>query len=133
MSGAHIAIAARRRRQRQHQAQEEETMNHLNTRGLDDQWEFKIIRATTGIFKNRANLAAILEEEALAGWELVELFDNHRIRLKRPTSQRRKDIQLPAGMDPYRTQVGITEGVLAVGITAAVLAVGLGVAILFLV
>ena len=133
MSGAHIAIAARRRRQRQHHEQEEETMNHINMQGHEDQWEFKIIRATTGIFKQRANLAAILEEEALAGWELVELFDNHRIRLKRPISQRRKDPQLPTGMDPYRTQIGITEGALAVVIMGVVLAVGLAVAVLFLV
>ncbi len=129
MSGAHIALTAARHRQQIEQ--EEETMTHYTQEDLEGRWEFKIVRSSTGAFKNRAKLAALLEEESLAGWEMVELFDNHRIRLKRPISDRRKDSQLPPGMDPYRTQVGFAEGPLVAAIIGVVLALGLGVALFF--
>lgn len=129
MSGAHIAIAAARHRKQIQE--EEETMTLYTQDDLAGHWEFKIIRSSTGAFKNRAKLAALLEEEALAGWEMVELFDHNRVRLKRLSSDRRKDGQLPPGLDPYRTQVGLAEGPLVAAIIGAILAVGLGVALLF--
>lgn len=57
-----------------------------------------------------------LEEEAQAGWTLVEKFDNSRIRLKRPAAARQQDAQ--GTFDPYRTSVGISEvgfGALIIG------------------
>jgi hypothetical protein len=50
---------------------------------------------------------AILEEEARAGWKLVEKFDDSRLRLKRPTSARNLDATLD--FDPHRTWVGMSQ------------------------
>jgi hypothetical protein len=49
----------------------------------------------------------ILDEEASAGWLLVEKFDDGRLRLKRPASARANDQLL--SVDPYRTYIGYTE------------------------
>ena len=58
------------------------------------------------------------EEEAIASWQLVEKFDKNRVRFKRPTSAQKRDAMLPPGVNPYRTQYGISEGQLAVRILA---------------
>jgi len=65
------------------------------------------------------------------GWELVEKFDDGRLRFKRPAASRRKDAMLPAGYDPYRTRYGISEAALALwivtiimGLTGILVAVG---------
>jgi hypothetical protein len=100
MSGAHIARAARRRRQRF--KREEEAMTSYTPQDLEG-WEFKIIR---GAFRDPEFLAAVLDQEALAGWELVETFDKYRLRLKRRVEARHRDADLPGGIDPYRTQYG---------------------------
>ena len=80
--------------------------------------EYKIIRSSTGAFKDPTKFRAALDEEARAGWELVEKLDNSRARLRRSTKFRKNDAGL--GQDPYRTQVGISEGALAIGIVAGV-------------
>ena len=80
--------------------------------------EYKIIRSATGAFKDPAKFRAALDEEARAGWELVEKLDNSRARLRRSTECRKDDARL--GQDPYRTQVGIGEGALTIGIVAGV-------------
>ncbi len=87
--------------------------------------EYKIIRSATGAFKDPAKFRAALDEEARAGWELVEKLDNSRARLRRSTDVRKRDAEL--GQDPYRTQVGMGEAAFAVSIAVAVL---LGVALL---
>ena len=56
----------------------------------------------------------ICQEEARAGWELMEKFDNNRIRFKRRTDKRRSDQHL--NIDPYRTSVGMGEGQLVITI-----------------
>jgi len=81
-------------------------------------WEFKILRAGTARFKDPLALRATLSEEAQAGWELVEKFDNHRLRLKRSTRWREKDSDLV--FDPYRTYVGMSPNALAGWIVAGV-------------
>ncbi|MGL4549708.1 MAG: hypothetical protein ACRC33_00865 [Gemmataceae bacterium] len=81
--------------------------------------EYKIIRSATGAFKDPAQFRAALDEEARAGWELVEKLDNSRARLRRQTECRKRDAEL--GQDPYRTQVGMSETTLAISIMAAVL------------
>jgi hypothetical protein len=60
----------------------------------------------------------VLQEEARAGWSLVEKFDNQRIRLKRPHGAKASDQQL--SFDPYRTTIGMSEGRLALVILSIV-------------
>src|SRR5437762_4775739 len=83
-------------------------MTPYHPQDLTGDWEFKILRSMTGAFGRPEKLKAILEEEAKAGWILIEKFDNGRIRLKRPASARGGDAAL--GFDPYRTYAGISEG-----------------------
>ena len=102
MSGAAAAAAAARIRR------EEEEMTPYTHDDLSEDWEFKILRSNTGAFKKPAVLNQVLAEEAQAGWVLVEKFDNNRIRLKRPASASKS--HMDAGIDPYRTYVGLSEG-----------------------
>ena len=83
--------------------------------------EYKIIRSATGAFKDPAKFRAALDEEARAGWELVEKLDNSRARLRRSTECRQRDAEL--GQDPYRTQVGMSEIALALSIVVPILVV----------
>ncbi len=101
-AGAAAAAAAARRLR-----QEEEEMTPYAKQDLDEGWEFKIIRSATNTFRDPQKLKAILDEEARAGWVLLEKFDNQRVRLKRPASARAGDAAL--GFDPYRTQVGMSD------------------------
>ena len=80
--------------------------------------EYKIIRSATAGFRDPARFRAALDEEARAGWELVEKLDNSRARLRRSTECRKGDAGL--GQDPYRTHVGISESALTIGILVAV-------------
>jgi hypothetical protein len=116
------AAAARRRREQQ----EEEDMTGYGSDELSG-WEFKIVRSTTGRFKNPAIIRQVLEEEARAGWELHEKFDDSRIRFKRRVEKRQGDAAL--GYDAYRTSYGIKEGTLAMIIIGIVLCVVLAVAL----
>lgn len=109
MTGAHIAahLAAEKKRK------EEEIMTAYRTEDLAGDWEFKIVRSASGAFRNPNVQARVEAEEALAGWTLLEKFDNGRLRFKRPVSARRKDELLPRGFDPYRTTYGLSEGAFA--------------------
>jgi len=80
--------------------------------------EYKIIRSSTGAFKNPAKFKAALEEEARAGWELFEKLDCSRARLRRPTTCRQKDAEL--SQDPYRTNVGVGQGTIAVWVVLGI-------------
>lgn len=118
-AGSTAAIAAAQvaaRRQR-----EEEAMATYSAEDLDGGWEFKFLRSACGEFKHPEKLRAYLDEEARAGWTLVEKFDSGRLRLKRPVSARAKDGTL--GFDAYRTSVGVSEGKLALMIVGIVLLV----------
>ena len=53
-------------------------------------------------FKNTEYVQKLCQEEARAGWELVEKFDNSRLRFKRRVEKRAYDQHLD--VDPYRTQ-----------------------------
>jgi len=83
-------------------------------------WEFKIVRASTRKFKNREFFRATCEEEARAGWEMLEKFDDNRVRLRRKIEHR--DGDLHREIDPYRTLVGISMDHLGFLIAASVLA-----------
>jgi hypothetical protein len=123
-AGASAGAAAAAAEEQRRMAEEEEEMTAYRPDELAQDWEFKIIRSQMGAFRNAERLRQILEEEARSGWTLVEIFDNSRVRLKRPTSARERDGKL--GLDPYRIYVGPTPAAIAltvVGIVFAVLAV----------
>ena len=101
---------------------EEENMTGYNKEDLDG-WEFKIVRSTLGRFSNYEKVQEVCRQEAKAGWELVEKFDQYRLRFKRRTDMRSKDQFLDT--DPYRTNIG-GGGKLA-GIIIGVIALAIGV------
>jgi hypothetical protein len=103
-SGSAAAAAAAH----QQLLEEEEFMTKYSAPDLGGDWEFKIVRANTGVFRNPAEFDKLVKEEAQAGWILLEKFDNTRVRFKRPVSARQSDGMLPAGVDPYRTQYGMS-------------------------
>ncbi len=119
-TAAAAAAAARKRK-------EEEEMTPYTKEDLTEGWEFKILRSTTNAFKHPEKMKAALEEEARAGWVLVEKFDEGRIRLKRPAAAKGSDANLD--FDPYRTRVGISEGRLTLIVVLAVLGT-IGIALL---
>ena len=125
VAAAHAAREARRR-----QEQEEEEMTKYTSEDLEQNWEFKIVRAYYPVFRKPEVFQSLLEEEALAGWELVEKLDDRRIRFKRRREARRKDATLPTGIDPYRTQYGTNTNTIGIiiGIISALLVMGLVVA-----
>ena len=129
-SGAAAAAAAAERRRRE--AEEEEEMTPYTSEELAQGWEFKIVRSATGAFKDPAMLRKLLDEEARAGWTLVEKFDNARLRLKRPAAARERDAKLD--FDPYRTWVGPLVNTVAlaivIGLVAAMLLFLIVVAVL---
>ncbi|MCK5124732.1 MAG: hypothetical protein KAR42_00605 [candidate division Zixibacteria bacterium] len=103
-TGAAIAAAAA------HAAKlrkEEEQMTSYNGNDMDG-WEFKIVRANTEYFRKPENLKKVRDEEAQNGWEMVEKFDNNRVRFKRKANRHSGDNL--SGIDPYRTTVGIGNG-----------------------
>ena len=91
-------------------------MTPYQPQDLGGDWEFKILRSVTGTFRKPEKLKEALDQEAKAGWTLVEKFDNTRIRLKRPTSARSGDGAL--GFDPYRAYAGMSEGRFILTLTA---------------
>ena len=101
--GVHVAIQAAIEEQRRRDAEEEQDMTNYTREELDSEWEFKIVRSGSGAFRKPDVLAALLEEEAQAGWEMVEKFDDQRVRFKRLGSARKRDDFLPEYIDPYRT------------------------------
>src|SRR5262249_31654882 len=116
-AAAAAAEASRRR--------EEEEMTPYEPTDLAEDWEFKILRSSTSRFRDPVWLHNVLEQEARAGWRLVEKFDDQRVRLKRPASARKADSSLD--FDPHRTWVGMSPNRYAMLVVVA--AVG-GVAIL---
>jgi hypothetical protein len=89
------------------------------------EWEYKIVRSKRPIFGNPATFAQLCREEALAGWILLEKFDNRRVRFKRP-SHLREDLD-PASLpfDPYRTRYRAPWNPRLLGGLAALLAVAI--------
>jgi hypothetical protein len=119
-NGSAAAAAAHRRL-----LEEEEEMTHYSAQDLAGEWEFKIVRANLGVFRNPAALEKLVKEEAQAGWILLEKFDNTRVRFKRPVSARRDDYRLPQGADPYRTQYGMNPVWFALILTGVIVGASL--------
>jgi len=127
-AGAGSAAAAAAARARMQEEEEKLTTYHKDDM---DGWEFKIIRSYQKYFKKPENLRKIREEEARAGWEMVEKFDDYRVRFKRRIDKRQND-QFLKDIDPYRTQVGLSSGRLAaIIIWVSILVVGLILGMVF--
>jgi hypothetical protein len=114
---------------------EEEEMTQYTQDDLDHDWEFKIVRSNTDVFRKREVLDRLLEEEARAGWIMLEKLDDSRIRFKRPRRARAQDAYLPPGVDPYRTHYGAISSqqviiLLTVVGLALFLALGVGMFVL---
>ncbi|HOP07471.1 MAG TPA: hypothetical protein PLF13_09285 [candidate division Zixibacteria bacterium] len=119
-AGAAVAAAAAARKKRAMQ-EEEERLTSYNKEDLEG-WEFKIVRANTRKFRTAEAVKQLCDEEAKAGWELIEKFDDSRIRFKRPVSRRSQDSH--SEIDPYRTLVGLSEGTMVIVILGIIVAVG---------
>ena len=117
-AGAHIAIAAAIK-----QRQEEEEKMGYNQNELETDWEFKILKSASGKFKNYEAVEQVKAEESVAGWVMVEKFDNNRIRFKRSKIAAKNDIHLPPGVDPYRTNYGMSESAVGLAISGVIFAV----------
>jgi hypothetical protein len=113
MSGAHVIIAHAIKKKRQ---EEEEKMGY-NQEELENDWEFKILRSASGKFKKYETVEQVKAEEAVAGWVMVEKFDNNRMRFKRSRKVMEKDMYLPPGVDPYRISYDQSEGAMAIALT----------------
>jgi len=121
--------AAAERRRRELRAAEEESMTDYTRDDIREDWEFKIVRSESGAFRRPEVLERLIEEEAQAGWVMLEKFDDNRVRFKRPRSARARDDFLPDGFDPYRTQYGRLSArpAMLVGVLIGLLALfGLG-------
>ena len=123
-AGATAAAAAARRRRLQRI--EEEQMTGYSKEDLEG-WEFKIVRASSRKFRDPETVRQLCAEEAKAGWEMLEKFDDTRIRFKRSVEHRAHDAYLDG--DPYRTQFGISTSRRELVISAGVV-VALGVLLL---
>lgn len=121
-AAAHAAIKKR--------TQEEEEMTKYTRDELDNDWEFKIVKSVSGKFSKREVVQQVRAEEAVAGWVMVEKFDDNRIRFKRPASAQKNDYNLPPGIDPYRTTYGMSEGALGLSIVGIMIGVGALIALL---
>ena len=102
MTGVIVAAAARAAALNQ----EEEDMAGYASGDMDG-WEFKIVRSNSPRFRRYQDIQKLCREEAEAGWELLEKFDDNRIRFKRRVAKRDDDRYL--NIDPYRTSVGIGQ------------------------
>jgi hypothetical protein len=111
------------------QRQEEEEMTPYTPKDLAEDWEFKILRSNFAAFRNQEKLRAVLDDEKRAGWVLVEKFDDQRIRLKRPAGTKVIQGDFADGYDPYRTTVGMSQGLIVLIILGV--ALGIGAMLLF--
>jgi len=137
-SAALMAVEAEAARVRAAAEAEEERMTPYTPHELTTGCEFKIIRSPRNLFGRQEYRERILAEEGRTGWVLVEVFDNGRIRLRRPRpSGHPEPIE---GYDPYRSllddrtepidpAIRVRQKVLGVG-CLAILAIGAVIAIL---
>ena len=103
------AIFAAKRQQKQRR-EEEETKTPYTEEDLMNDFEFKILRDPLGRFSRENFRSRILQEESAAGWQLVEVFDGGRLRLKRVKDLHASAVPLPTGYDPYRLALRAPPG-----------------------
>lgn len=97
-------------------------------------WEYKIVRASSDLFRNPAIFHKLCREEGEIGWILLEKLDDRRVRFKRPIALRDAPRANLPPFDPYRTHYGPMSNAMtwAVGIvflSAIVLPAVLGYAL----
>ncbi|MGK7905394.1 MAG: hypothetical protein AB4352_29110 [Hormoscilla sp.] len=104
---------------KQNQVEEEEILNQyesnmaqqpqLQVNGSVPQtgdWEYKIVRASSDLFRDPKVFRKLCLEEKQAGWILLEKLDNQRVRFKRHLMGRQATE--PGPIDPYRCHYGPT-------------------------
>lgn len=108
----------RKHQQLQHQEEEERLTPYDPSENLESngkvnpehfhtqEWEYKIVRANTDLFRDGETLQQLCEEEAQAGWIMLEKLDDRRIRFKRLMSLRETLKLETLNFDPYRCQYG---------------------------
>ena len=69
-------------------------------------WEYKIVRASRDLFRDSTILQKLRDEEAEAGWILLEKLDDRRIRFKRPIAMAQILESEYLKIDPYRSHYG---------------------------
>ncbi len=69
-------------------------------------WEYKIVRASSDLFRNPAIFHKLCREEAEVGWILLEKLDDRRVRFQRPIALRDAQRSELPPFDPYRTHYG---------------------------
>ena len=127
-AAATTAAAAAHRRELE---KEEEQMTTYRADEIEE-WEFKIVRSSTKKFKDPEFLRRVREEEATSGWEMLEKFDDYRVRFRRKIEHRGGDLHRE--IDPYRTTVGISAGKMEawmVAIGVAIVLLGVAAALFF--
>jgi len=105
-----MVIAAAQAEQAQRALREEEEMTQYSDSDITGDWEFKIVRAATGVFRKPEEFAKLLEQEARFGWTLLEKLDDGRVRFKRHVKERVRDRNAGPDEDPYRSIYGRSPG-----------------------
>lgn len=86
----HLVLAAQHHaaQQREQSRREEEVAMTSYRPDELGEWQFKIVKGT---FKTAQQIEAVQKEQAEHGWILVEIFDQNRIRFKRPVKEADND------------------------------------------
>jgi hypothetical protein len=89
-------------------------------------WEFKVVRASRDLFRKPAIFQKLCQEEALAGWIMLEKLDDRRVRFKRLIALRDVFNASQLSYDPYRCYYGSSFTLLrCLGAIAAVGAIAI--------
>lgn len=80
--------------------------NKAKNHSRENAWEYKVVRANSDIFRNPEIFHRLCQEEAQAGWILLEKLDDQRVRFKRSYIKRDSINTKNLSFDPYRTQYG---------------------------
>lgn len=86
-----------------------DSANHSSYASTDPNlvgWEFKIVRASRDLFRNPAIFQKLCQEEAMAGWIMLEKLDDRRVRFKRLIVLRDVLDGSQLSYDPYRCHYG---------------------------
>ncbi len=103
------------------------------------QWEYKTVHARWGEFSNPDHLQRLLQQEALAGWVMIEPFNADAVCFRRHKQAAAWDHLLPPGIDAYRTLYTYTAEpavetenlVILAGLVIVVIMLLIGVVLLF--
>jgi len=104
---------------KQNQVEEEEVLNEYESNMAQQpqmqvngsapktgDWEYKIVRASSDLFRDPKVFRKLCVEEKQAGWILLEKLDDSRVRFKRPLVGRQAIEPQKGPIDPYRCHYG---------------------------